>query len=414
MIKLKDLIKELLLIEADEKALDDKEKEKAKKLGLVWKGKGYGKKSEDGITHKNVGGKLVKVDKDGEDTSSGQKLSGSDFERDDDPTGGDPDDAWDDEEGRAKPKGKTDADTEDEPEQAGLGGGWDQHDGPDSPDDAVGSDPEKESVIVQGIRQMADKNRGKPPKDQETSVEVDGEKTTNLCDVTVPGTNLFCADNKGIPRAEMPQLKSKPWAKGEKEPWVLNKETGEWEPTKFEETDEEYEQRVPASKLPGAPDEVNTEDLFEAKLEELGIDMSEPQPMNVSDLKATQNELKPANVAFMVDVLMTATPPPHDSEEERKKWELSEKLREPIIVSKDGYILDGHHRWAALVALDIANGGSGDIEMMVKVVEADAEELVEKTKEFTRDQGLQTKPAEKKKEEVVHPFTELYYRMKNK
>jgi hypothetical protein len=259
---------------------------------------------------------------------------------------------------------------------------------------------------------MADKNRGKPPKDQEKSVEVDGEETTNLCDVTVPGTNLFCADNKGIPRAEMPQLKSKPWGKGEGEPWVLN-DDGEWEPTKFEETDEEYAERVPASKLPGAPDEVNTEDLFKDKLDELGIEMSEPKPMNVSELKATQNELKPSNIAFMVDVLMTATPPPHKDEEAEKKWGLSEKLREPIIVSEDGYILDGHHRWAALVALDIANGGSGDIEMNVKQVEADAETLVEKTNEFTDDLGLETK-ASAKKEETVQPFTELYYRMKNR
>ena len=298
----------------------------------------------------------------------------------------------------------------DEPKQAGLGGGWDKHDGPDSPDDAVGSDPEKESVIVQGIKQMADKNRERDFGDQEKTIEVGGEETTNLCDVTVPGTNLFCADNKGIPRAEMPQLKSKPWGKGEGEPWVHK--DGKWEPTKFEETDEEYAERVPASKLPGAPDEVNTEDLFKSKLDELGIEMSEPKPMNVSDLKATQNELKPANVAFMVDVLMTATPPPHKDKEAEDKWKLSEKLREPIIVSKDGYILDGHHRWAALVALDIANGGSGDIEMSVKQVDDTAEGLVEKTNNFTKDQGLQTKPAEKKKEESILPFAELYHRMK--
>ena len=36
---------------------------------------------------------------------------------DDDPTRGDPDDAWDDEEGRAKPTGKTDADTDDDPKE---------------------------------------------------------------------------------------------------------------------------------------------------------------------------------------------------------------------------------------------------------------------------------------------------------
>ena len=301
----------------------------------------------------------------------------------------------------------------DEPKQAGLGGGWDRHDGPESAEDAVGTDPEKESVIVQGIKQMADKNRERDFGDQEKTIEVGGEETTNLCDVTVPGTNLFCADNKGIPRAEMPQLKSKPWGKGEGEPWVHK--DGKWEPTKFEETDEEYAERVPSSQLPkDEKGEVNTEDLFKDKLDELGIEMSEPKPMNVSELKATQNELKPSNIAFMVDVLMTATPPPHESEEEQKKWELSEKLREPIIVSKDGYILDGHHRWGALVALDIANGGSGDIEMNVKQVDADAETLVEKTNEFTDELGLETKASAEKKEEVVQPFTELYYRMKNR
>ena len=320
---------------------------------------------------------------------------------------------WGSDKGDGKKKDKKSK--EDKPKQAGLGGGWDKHDGPDSADDAVGSDPEKESVIVQGIKQMADKNRERDFGDQEKTIEVGGEETTNLCDVTVPGTNLFCADNKGIPRAEMPQLKSKPWGKGEGEPWVHK--DGKWEPTKFEETDEEYAERVPASKLPGAPDEVNTEDLFKSKLDELGIEMSEPKPMNVSDLKATQNELKPANVAFMVDVLMTATPPPHNTgdpdkdKEELDKWKLSESLREPIIVSKDGYILDGHHRWGALVALDIANGGSGDIEMNVKQVDADAETLVEKTNEFTDELGLETKASAKKKESV-EPFVELYHRMK--
>ena len=36
------------LREKDDGRLDDKEKEKAKKLGLVWKGKGYGKKDKKG------------------------------------------------------------------------------------------------------------------------------------------------------------------------------------------------------------------------------------------------------------------------------------------------------------------------------------------------------------------------------
>ena len=286
------------------------------------------------------------------------------------------------------------------PETPGLGGGWDKHDGPQDKDDAVGDDPQKESAIVQGIRAMADDNRGKDPDDQDQSVNIGGEKTTNLCDVEVPGTNMFCGDPletdehpEGIPRMEMPQLKSKPLPGSKAE--------------KLTQLPEDHPDHLPMSKK----GEVNAEDLFKAKLKKEGIEMAEPKPMNVADLKATQNELKPSNVAFMVDILMRAKPPPHKDPKAADDWELSESFRKPIIVSSDGYILDGHHRWGALVALDIANGGSGDIEMSVKEVQADAETLVKKTKEFTDDLGLETK-ASAKKEETVQPFAELYHRMK--
>ena len=67
----------LLILEKDKKApaLDKAGKDEVERLGLVWKGKGYGKAGKGkGITHKNVDGKLVKVkDKDSAqepDTSS--------------------------------------------------------------------------------------------------------------------------------------------------------------------------------------------------------------------------------------------------------------------------------------------------------------------------------------------------------
>jgi hypothetical protein len=76
------------LREKDNGGLSDKEKEKAHKMGLVSLGYGNWGKEEGGeTTHKNVDGKLVAV---GDD--------------DKDDTAGDPDDSWDDEEGRAKPK----------------------------------------------------------------------------------------------------------------------------------------------------------------------------------------------------------------------------------------------------------------------------------------------------------------------
>jgi len=42
------------------KPLSQKDKDKMKKMGLIWKGKGYGKEGEKGILFKNVDGKLVK------------------------------------------------------------------------------------------------------------------------------------------------------------------------------------------------------------------------------------------------------------------------------------------------------------------------------------------------------------------
>ena len=70
-------------------------------------------------------------------------------------------------------------------------------------------------------------------------------------------------------------------------------------------------------------------------------------------------------------------------------------LTKPIIVSKDGHILDGHHRWAAMVALDISNGGSGDIEMDVIEVDQNAEDMIKDANKFTEDMGMKTKEAEK-------------------
>mgnify|MGYP001213658156 FL=1 len=72
------------LMEAPEnKPLSKQDKEKVKKMGLVWKGKGYGKENEKGISFKNVDGKLVKIDKDGDDEKGGEKLDEpSEFDRD--------------------------------------------------------------------------------------------------------------------------------------------------------------------------------------------------------------------------------------------------------------------------------------------------------------------------------------------
>ena len=137
--------------------------------------------------------------------------------------------------------------------------------------------------------------------------------------------------------------------------------------------------------------EVNTEDLFKSMLEKEGITMKDPEPRQVTSLKATQNQLVGSKVNMFAKVLAGEQPieGKYTGEKALKKWQ--DALREPIIVSKDGYILDGHHRWAALVQHDIANGGSGDVEMDVKEVDMGATDLVDRTNKFTNDMGLATK-----------------------
>jgi len=220
--------------------------------------------------------------------------------------------------------------------------------GPQSDDDAVGTDAAKERAIIAGVQQL-----------------VHSDRDVDLCKVSVPGSNLFCGGNKGIPRHEMPQLKSKPIPGGKADQMVK---------AGILEKDENGE--------------VNTEELFLQKIEK----EAPVERVKVTDLKATQNQLVGKKVSLFLNQLQNGDP----------NSEFTKKLNEPIIVSRDPetgemYIVDGHHRWAALVAQDIANGGDGDIEMNVKVVDAPIGEVIEQSNDFTKEMGLETKSGDKKK-----------------
>jgi len=241
--------------------------------------------------------------------------------------------------------------------QKGIGAGGDNLTGPTSDENSVSGDAKAEKKVLEKLRSITKDN------------DVD------LCSIAVPGTNLFCAGNKQIPRDEMPQLKSTVVAGGK------------------------ADELVKAGKLDidAKTGEVNTEDLFKSMLEKEGITMKDPEPRQVTSLKATQNQLVGSKVNMFAKVL--AGDQPFEGKElpaeDLKKWQ--DALREPIIASKDGYILDGHHRWAALVQHDIANGGTGDVEMDVKEVDMGATDLVDKTNKFTNDMGLATKSGGKAK-----------------
>jgi hypothetical protein len=181
-----------------------------------------------------------------------------------------------------------------------------------------------------------------------------GEKAPNynLCQVTIPGTNLYCDDNKGIPRSEMPQFKGTP------------------------------EKGSPAEKLPkDDAGEVDTEEFFKDMLNKDGIKVSEPTSVPPDRLKATQSELVGVKVAGMSKVLDNAEHPAY------------KKITAPIYVSNDGYVLDGHHRWAAVVAHNAANPDR-QIPMNVRVIDEPIEPLVKRSNKFAEDIGIKAKAAD--------------------
>ena len=172
----------------------------------------------------------------------------------------------------------------------------------------------------------------------------------NLCQVSIPGTNLYCDGNKGIPREDMPQFKGTP------------------------------EAGSPADKLPkDKSGEADTEEFFKQMLEKQGIEVSKPYSVPPDRLKATQSELVGVKVAGMENALEAN--PQHPS------------ITAPIYVSNDGYVLDGHHRWAAVVAYN-AKHPKQQIPMNVRVIDEPIVPLVKRSNAFAEAIGIKAKAAD--------------------
>ena len=127
----------------------------------------------------------------------------------------------------------------------------------------------------------------------ETAAEMEehGEKAPvfNLCLVSIAGTNLFCAEHKGIPRVEMPVIRAK-----------KTKEFVKYLKSKGYKIEKDIEQ--------------------------------------AANLRATQDQIDGAKVAASMARIR------------------NEGFYKRIVVSKDDYILDGHHTWAGQLGVDAAAG----------------------------------------------------------
>jgi uncharacterized protein len=168
-------------------------------------------------------------------------------------------------------------------------------------------------------------------------MEKAGNKAPNfdLCNVSVSNTNLFCAESHGIPRAKMPQLSSQQTAD------------------------------------------------FVPYLEKQGFKIKDGQEY-AANLKATQTELKGAQVAGMMKFLRTGIG------KDGKKDEAGRQALEdrPLIISRDNYIMDGHHSWAARIGIDAADGKlRDDKQMNVRRVDIGIIHLLHMANKFTGKAG---------------------------
>jgi hypothetical protein len=176
-------------------------------------------------------------------------------------------------------------------------------------------------------------------------------KAVNLCDVSVSGTNIFCEQNKGFARKDMPQLKDRP---------------------------------RPGSRADALPKdhngEVDISDHFIKHLTDHGVAVSH-ELSEARHLKATQNELNGKVVGAIMHAIETKTMPAGS-----------------VFVSSDDYILDGHHRWAAKVGADFRRGDKVSEPLPIVRIGMPILKLMHAAHEFSSGWGMQSQSMETRKD----------------
>jgi hypothetical protein len=173
--------------------------------------------------------------------------------------------------------------------------------------------------------------------------------TYDLCNVLVKGTNIFCAEQmktkrfpNGIPRLQMPQIGGHPVPGSRAESFPRNP----WDPT-----------------------EVDGSQDFIRFTEEHGLKVTSGMT-SALQLRPSQRELVGPKVAAMVV---------------DKNFDA---VKNPLFISKDNYVIDGHHRWAAVVARDMETQKLQDIQMKTLRVDAPMSEVYFLAMRWAKTAGL--------------------------
>ena len=215
--------------------------------------------------------------------------------------------------------------------------------------------------------------KGTPEKSAyDKEVKKNQQPTYNLCKVSIPNSNLFCNGNKNIPRSEMPQFKGEP-VEGS-QAWDVLQKAKEKDPT--------------ATEVEGEP-------YFRQMLADKGIKVTDAEVPS-ENLKATQNELVGDKVLGMesgIAEAMADTMPdgsPKTEEQKVKDEKTKKNLLAPIFVSNDGYVVDGHHRWAAITRYNMEHPDK-PIPLKVMIIDQPIDDAIKTSNEFASEFGVAAK-----------------------
>ena len=167
----------------------------------------------------------------------------------------------------------------------------------------------------------------------------DDPRHFNLGLIRIEGSHLFTGESLDLGRNAMPQLSGKA---------VLGSISDSWP------------KRADGNVL-------GIEDQFERWLEQHGVRVEHEQ-VRASSLKATQQELNGGKTGQIMRAKKYGTP--------------------PLWISVDGFVVDGHHRWAAAVAVDSRDDALGGIQLPVRRVNADIRRVIELANLFVDEVGI--------------------------
>ena len=207
-----------------------------------------------------------------------------------------------------------------------------------------------------------------------------GQKVVDfeLCDKMFSQVG-FCYDRKGqkttkgIVRKNMPQFSSQVDPKKPDSPAFKALMAGKGYTSPDQVTPEDLKA------------EVNMERAYQEALKGAGYEIND-QEVDATSLKPIQGELLGSKVAAMYGTLVAAQQDPQNY------GKAAARLLEPIYVS-DGYVIDGHHRWAAQCAVDIANGQGTNAKMKTRTITKGGkpvpiDEIIQFSNKFQQDIGL--------------------------